>query len=467
MTSVELQPGEIRVLVVDNDPAHAQAMLESLEREGYQCAVATSGPEGIKRITSDVFDVVITDLVMNEVDGMGVLARAKEAIPDCEVVMVTGHATVPKAVEAMQQGAYSFLEKPITPSRLRAVVQRAVERLALRRRNIELNQRLDEHFGFEGIIYCSEQMKQVIDRVKRIAPTNSTVLIRGENGTGKELIAQAIHQNSPRKGKRMEAMNIAASTPTLVDSELFGHIKGAFTDAITDRIGAFERANGGTLFFDEVGDMPAATQIKLLRVLEDRKVTRLGDDKAREVNVRVVSATNRDLEELVKEKEFREDLYHRLKVITIDLPPLRDRKDDIVPLVEHFRKHFNKVHERSIRSVTPQVINRLFSHDWPGNIRELRNAMDFMVVMDTDGVVDLDDLPPDFADLEETLAPSSGPATLLGHPMAEIERWAILETLKLTGGNRDEAARILQIGSRTLYRRLQEYNQDKDSEEMT
>ncbi|MCA9165880.1 MAG: sigma-54-dependent Fis family transcriptional regulator, partial [Planctomycetales bacterium] len=206
------------MLVVDNDPAHAQAMLESLEREGYQCAVATSGPEGIKRITSDVFDVVITDLVMNEVDGMGVLARAKEAIPDCEVVMVTGHATVPKAVEAMQQGAYSFLEKPITPSRLRAVVQRAVERLALRRRNIELNQRLDEHFGFEGIIYCSEQMKQVIDRVKRIAPTNSTVLIRGENGTGKELIAQAIHQNSPRKGKRMEAMNIAASTPTLVDS---------------------------------------------------------------------------------------------------------------------------------------------------------------------------------------------------------------------------------------------------------
>ena len=278
--------------------------------------VATSGPEGVRHIEQDTYDVIITDLVMNEVDGMEVLARAKQCLPDAEVIMVTGHASVPKAVEAMQQGAFNFLEKPITPNRLRAVTERAADAVRLRRDNVELNKRLDERFGFEGIIYTSDSMKQVIDRVKRIAPTDATVLITGDSGTGKELIAQAIHQNSPRKGKRLFPLNCAAVAENLVESELFGHVKGAYTDARTDRVGAFEYANGGTLFLDEVGDMPRATQTKLLRVLEENRITRVGDNKPIEVNVRVLSATNRSLEDAIASGDFREDLYYRLKVVT-------------------------------------------------------------------------------------------------------------------------------------------------------
>ncbi len=433
-------------------------MTESLEREGYDCDIATSGPDGVQQIERETYDVIVTDMVMNDVDGMQLLARAKKTLPDAEVVMVTGHATVPKAVEAMQHGAFNFLEKPITPNRLRAIVQRAAEAVQLRRQNVELHQRLDERFGFEGIIYASPKMQEVISRLQRIAPTDATVLISGENGTGKELVAQAIHQNSPRKAKRMVALNIAAVAQNLVESELFGHVKGAFTDAVTDRQGAFEYANGGTLFFDEVGDMPMSTQIKLLRVLEERTVTRVGDNKKIPVNVRVLSATNRDLEAAVQRGEFRSDLYYRLKVITVNLPPLRDRREDIVPLTDHFRKHFAKVHQKGVKSISPTATRRLFAYDWPGNIRQLRNAIETMVVLDTDGTLGVDDLPPELADAPEE-APLSGgePSHLLGKPMADIEHWAILETLKLTNGNREEAAKILAISPRTLYRRLKEY----------
>ena len=448
----------IRVLVVDNDPAHAKAMMESLERVGYSCQLATSGPEGARHIAQEMFDVVITDLVMNDVDGMELLSRCKEALPDAEVIVVTGHASVPKAVEAMQQGAFSFLEKPITPKRLRAVAGKAAEAVALRRDNLQLNQRLDERFGFEGIVNNSAKMKSVIDRLKRIAPTDATVLITGENGTGKELIAQAIHQNSPRKGKRMVALNVAAVADNLVESELFGHVKGAFTDAVTDRVGAFEYANGGTLFFDEVGDMPMATQIKLLRVLEEREITPVGDNKSKQVNVRVISATNRSLEQAVEDGKFRSDLYFRLKVVTVALPPLRQRREDIVPLTDHFRKQFAKRHHKTIKSISPAVTRALFSFDWPGNVRQLRNAVENMIVLDQDGVLDSDDLPPEVLDIKDSAESSAeGPAELLGRPLKDVERWAIEETLKMTNGAREEAARILGIGVRTLYRRLDEY----------
>lgn len=411
-------------------------------------------------IAQETFDLVITDLVMNDVDGMELLARAKEGLPDCEVVMVTGHGTVPKAVEAMQQGAFNFLEKPISPNRLRAVAQRASEAIRLKRHNVELNQRLDERFGFEGIIYASDKMKLVIDRVKRIAPTDATVVITGENGTGKELIAQAIHQNSPRKGKRFHPLNCAAVTANLVESELFGHIKGAYTDALTDRIGAFEYANGGTLFLDEVGDMPISTQIKLLRVLEERQITRVGDNKSIKVNIRLISATNRNLEEAVERNEFRADLYFRLKVVTIDLPPLRERREDIVPLLDHFRKQFVKRHHKPAHAIASAVTRRFFAYDWPGNVRQLRNAVETMVVLDTDGLLDVDDLPPELLEQEDVPPPTatSGPSSLIGRPLAEIERWAIEETLKLTNGNRDQAAKILEIGARTIYRKLESYS---------
>ena len=451
-------PDDVRVLIVDNDEALAQAMAESLERVGYQCTVATSGPEGVEYIERETFDVVFTDLVMNDVDGMEVLARAKKSLPDCQVIVITGEASVPKAVEAMRQGAFNFLEKPITPTGIRTVAERAAEAVRLRRQNIELNQRLDEKFGFEGIIFVSSRMKAVIERLKRIAPTDATVLITGESGTGKELVAQAIHQNSPRKGKRLVALNARAVSENLVESELFGHVKGAFTDAATDRVGAFEYANGGTLFLDEVGDMPISTQIKLLRVLEVHQVTRVGDNKPIKVNVRLISATNRSLEEAIARGDFRQDLYYRLKVVTVELPSLRERREDIVPLTDHFRKQFAKHHQKPVRGISPVVTRKFFAYDWPGNVRQLRNAVETMVVLDADGVLDVDDLPPELVDIEEApAAVDPAPMGLVGQTMDEIEKWAIDQTLKLTNGNREETARILGIGARTLYRKLDKY----------
>jgi two-component system response regulator HydG len=453
----------IRVLVVDNDEALARAMEESLAKVGYDVAVATSGPEGARKIETDTFDIIVTDLVMNDVDGMEILARSRQALPDAEVILVTGHATVPKAVEAMQQGAFNFLEKPITTTRLRAVCEKAADAIRLKRQNVELRERLDERFGFEGIIYVSSQMQAVIDRLKRIAPTDATVLINGESGTGKELVAQAIHQNSPRKGKRLVALNCAAVAENLVESELFGHVKGAFTDAHSDRIGAFEYANGGTLFLDEVGDMPMTTQIKLLRVLEDHQITRVGDNKPIRVNVRLVSASNRNLDELVAQGKFRNDLYFRLKVVTVSLPSLRERREDIIPLADHFRRQFAKRHHKQVKGLSPVVSKRLFAYDWPGNVRQLRNALETMVVLDLDGTLDVDDLPPELAEAPQPSGPmpTASPAfELVGKTMDEIERWAIEETLKLTNGNREEAAKILQIGARTLYRKLEKYQSE-------
>lgn len=466
-----IDPREYSVLIVDNDRAHARAMTESLERVGYRCTVATSGPEGIQQIEQNMFQVVVTDLVMNDIDGMQVLQKAKASLPDCEVILVTGHATVPKAVEAMQEGAFNFLEKPITPGRLRAVAAKAVEAVHLKQTNTELRQRLDERFGFEGIIFASTKMQDVIDRIKRIAPTDATVLITGESGTGKEMIAQAIHQNSPRKAKRMKALNVRAVSEQLVESELFGHVKGAFTDAASDRMGAFEYADGGTLFLDEVGDMPMSTQIKLLRVLEEHRITRVGDNRAIKVNVRLISATNRPLEQMVAEGTFRNDLYYRLNIVTVHLPPLRERPDDVVPLMDHFRKQFVKRHGKSQCSFAPAVTRRFYNYEWPGNIRQLRNFVETMVVLDTDGVLDINDLPPELMRTDDAFptgssdagpagTPSASDSSLIGRSMADIERWAIEETLKMTAGNREEAARILSIGARTLYRKLDRYKQD-------
>ncbi len=461
----------LRLLVIDNEAAHAHAMTESLEKVGYICQVATSGPEAAKLIEQETYDIIITDMVMNEVDGMKILKLASERLPDCEVVMVTGHATVPVAVEAMQLGAFNFLEKPITPKRLRAIVDKAADSVSLRRENTELHQRLDERFGFEGLVYTSKKMQTLVDRLRRIAATDATVLITGENGTGKEVIAQAIHQNSPRRSKRMRAMNTGAIAENLVESELFGHVKGSFTGADSDREGAFQYANGGTLFLDEVGDMPKSTQIKLLRVLEQNQITRVGDNKAIKVNVRVISATNRPLEEMIKDGKFREDLYHRLKVVTVELPALRERAEDVVPLMDHFRKIFLKRHDKASAHFSPAVTKRFFAYDWPGNVRQLRNFVETMIVLDTDGKLDIDDLPPELTDEADTDgsesdapvgAPLAGESDLVGQPLSVIEKWAIEETLKLTGDNREEAAKILGIGARTLYRRLDQYKKEED-----
>ena len=458
--AAESNPAEIRVLVVDNEKQLAEAMGEALDRVGYACTVTTSGPEGARCIEQNDYDIVVTDMVMPEIDGMEILRRACDTLENSKVIMVTGHASVPKAVEAMQQGAYNFLEKPITPSKLRTITEKAADAVRLERRNQELNQRLDERFGFEGIIYSSDRMQQLIERLKRIAPTDAGVLITGENGTGKELVAQAIHQNSPRKKKPFVAINCGAVAEHLVESELFGHVKGAFTDALADRVGKFEYANGGTLFLDEVGDMPIATQIKLLRVLEEREICRVGDNKSIPLNVRVLSATNRNLEDAIEKGTFRSDLYFRLKIVTVDLPSLKDRSDDIISLADHFRRQFAKRHGKTVKSISPAVTQKFFGYEWPGNVRELRNVVENMVVLDIDGILDTDDLPPDLADQEVAPATTSGggPAELVGRPLEEIERWAIQQTLRLANGNREETARVLGIGARTLYRKLDKYN---------
>ncbi|MFV2069563.1 MAG: sigma-54-dependent transcriptional regulator [Pirellulales bacterium] len=448
-----------RVLIVDNDAAHAEAMATSLERVGYVCTVATSGSEGAQRIDDQTFDVVITDLKMNDVDGLEILARAKQARTDVEVILVTGHGSVPSAVSAMQQGAFNYLLKPLDLKQLRAVTDKAASSIKLRRANVELNRRLDEKFGFEGVIGNSPQMHAVIDRLRRIAPTDATVLIQGATGTGKELVAQAIHQNSPRKKRPFVALNCAALSENILESELFGHIKGAFTDASTDRIGKFEYAHWGTLFLDEVGDMPLVTQIKLLRVLENGEITRVGSNDPVKVNVRILSATNCELEESIRQGTFRHDLYHRLKVITIQLPQLIERTQDIPLLIDHFVKRMAKTHHKTIRGVSTAVRRSLMAFDWPGNVPQLRTVVESMVVVDHDEIIDVDDLPSELdpSGSPETQPAAAGLTTLVGRPLSELERLFIAETLKMTGGNREEAAGMLEIGERTLYRKIKEF----------
>jgi two-component system, NtrC family, response regulator HydG len=456
----------VEVLIIDNEATHAEAVAEGLDRVGFHCQVATSGAEGARLIEEKSFDIIITDLVMNDIDGLAILSRAKAAQPDAEVILMTGFGTVPSAVEAMRKGAFNYLLKPLDLSQLRASAEKAAETARLRREraekeaeNIELKRRLNEKFGFEGVVGDSRQMRDVIDRLKRIAPTNASVLIQGETGTGKELVAQAIHHNSPRKNKAFVALNCAALSENILESELFGHVKGAFTDASTDRVGKFEYAHGGTMFLDEVGDMPPATQIKLLRVLENGEITRVGSNDPIKVNVRILSATNRNLEDSIEAGTFRSDLYHRLKVVTIRLPRLVERSMDIPILIEYFIRQFEKEHAKQIRGMSAPARHRLLSYDWPGNVRQLRNVVESMIVVDYDGLLDVDDLP------EELAEPAAGSVDagttslvgFVGKPLTDVERLFISETLRVVGGNREEAAKMLGIGERTLYRKIKEY----------
>ncbi|MBN2295960.1 MAG: sigma-54-dependent Fis family transcriptional regulator [Pirellulales bacterium] len=449
----------LEALIVDNDESHAQVVAESLQRVGFVCQVAGSGPLGAQMIDENLFDVIITDLVMNDVDGLDILARAKATLPNCEVILMTGHGSIPSAVSAMQQGAFNYLLKPLKLDQLRVIAQRAGESARLRSTNVELQRRLDEKYGFEGVIGDSPKMRAVIERLRRIAPTNASVLIQGETGTGKELVAQSLHQNSPRKNQPFVALNCAALSENILESELFGHIKGAFTDASTDRVGKFQFAHNGTMFLDEVGDMPMATQIKLLRVLENGEITRVGSNDPIKVNVRVLSATNRNLEESIESGDFRSDLYHRLKVVTIRLPNLHERSQDIPILVDHFIKQFSASHQKRIKGMSVDARKRILAFDWPGNVRQLRNVIESMVVVDYDGLLDVDDLPEELSDQPEPATEPSGNslATLVGKSLEDIEKLFVAETLQATAGNREEAAKMLGIGERTLYRKIKEY----------
>ena len=455
------KPGAgLKLLIIDDEPSHAEAVAESLERVVYECVIATSSAEGARRIERDEPNVILTDLKMDGLDGLAILRKAKQELDDVEVVVITGHGDVQTAVEAMKAGAANYLQKPVNLAELRAMVERAAERFRLHRANRELLKQIDEKFGFEGVVGNSPKMHEVIAKLKSVAPTQATVLIQGETGTGKELVAKAVHTNSPRKLKHFVAMNCTALNENLLEDELFGHEPGSFTGAERQRKGRFEHANGGTLFLDEIGDMPLSLQAKLLRVLENQEVYRIGSNESIKVNVRLLSATNRDLEEAVAAGTFRQDLYYRLKVVTIKLPPLRQRRDDMALLCNHFIKDFNQRHGKSVSGIAEPLRKAIQAYDWPGNVRELRNLMESMIVQDTDGILNLDDLQ-EGDTLKQLSAPSRGGSgsDLVGRPLSEIERHYIELTLELTGGNREEAAKKLGIGERTLYRVIQDWKQ--------
>ena len=461
--SADLSTIPVRVLIVDDDEGHAQAVADSLARINCECTVAGSGERGAQLIHSESWDVVVTDLRMGEVDGLEILRLTKDELPDAEVIVLTGHGSIASAVTAMQHGAYTYLTKPLDIGELRSAVEKASARLRLIRRNAELRQSLDERFGFEGVVGNSPQMHNIINILKSVAPTDSTVLIHGENGTGKELVARALHQNSPRKNKPFVPLNISALPDSILESELFGHEAGAFTGAMGRRIGKFEHANGGTLFLDEVGEMPMDTQVKLLRVLEERKITRLGANDELPINVRLVAATNADLQKLVQDGRFREDLYYRINVVSINLPPLRERQGDIPLLMEHFLRDLTKRTGRDAQGFSRAARKALLAYQWPGNIRQLRNTIERMLVLDNDGVLDIDGLPPEIAVLVKDQLPDtedempSGADGLIGKPMTDVEKYYIQRALDLTDGNREEASRMLEIGERTLYRKIKEY----------
>jgi two-component system, NtrC family, response regulator HydG len=460
----------IRVLVIDDEKPHAEVLAESLERVGYECVIATSGKEGFRKIEDEDWGVILTDLKMADLDGMQIVRKAREETPDAEVVVITGHGDVKTAVEAIKLGAANYLTKPVELGELRAIVDKASQRVRLTQANRELKRQLDEKFGYEGLVGSSPQMHDLIGRLRAIAPSPATVLIRGETGAGKELVARAIHQNSPRKNKSFVPLNCTAFNENLLDDELFGHEPGAFTGADRVRKGRFEHANGGTLFLDEVGDMPMPLQAKLLRVLENKEVFRIGSNEPIKVNVRLLSATHKDLEAMVGENKFRQDLLFRLKVVTVKLPPLRQRREDIQLLSAHFIKEFNAQNGKRVTAIADPIRKAMAIYSWPGNVRELRNFIESAVVQDLDGVISLDDV--EESDVVRNTPASGaqavGPGNLVGRPLTEVERYYIEQALLLTEGNREEAARMLGIGERTLYRVINDWKlQDRIRQGLT
>jgi two-component system response regulator HydG len=446
---------KIRILVVDDEPEHAQVVAESLERIGFSCSVATSGEEALAELRKNAFAAVVTDLVMEEPDGMAVLKAAKDADETIQVILISAYGNVENAVQAMEKGAYSFLTKPINVEELRAKVKKAVHKHELLREKAELGKRLDKKFGLENIIGDSQPMQKVFETISQVAETDVTVLITGESGTGKELVARAIHQNSPRKRYPFVALNCAALSEGLLESELFGHEKGAFTGAVASREGKFEYADGGTLLLDEIGDMPPPTQAKLLRVIEDGEVVRLGSNKPIKVDVRIISSTNTSLDEKINKGQFRDDLYFRIRVVSINIPPLRERREDIPLLVDHFLKELSATHNRTSPAVTSQAMDVLSAYAWRGNVRELRNCLESMLVTTSKDSLDVDDIPAYIRGKGEVVI---APKLLPGMSLEEAEKELIKTTLAKTNGNREEAAKILGIGERTLYRKLKLYD---------
>ena len=440
------------ILVIDDEKNIREGLSMALEDEGYEVITAEDGKKGLEKALYDAVDLIITDLRMPLISGEEILKKVVTELPSIPVIVLTGHGTVELAVEAMRIGAYDFLTKPLDLDRLFRLVKRALENRALLLQKKELEERLEKNTSIENIIGNSSAIRKIFEEIKKVAPTKATVLITGESGVGKELVANAIHNFSQRKSKPFVKVHCAALAETLLESELFGHEKGAFTGAIERKRGRFELSNKGSIFLDEIGEINQNIQIKLLRVLQEKQIERVGSSDPIDVDTRVIAATNKNLEKEMKEGRFREDLYYRLNVVHIFIPPLRERREDIPLLVDAFVKEFSNENGKEISSIEPKARSAIYNYDWPGNIRQLRNCIESAVVMTSDNILHFEDLP--FKEKTENELIKIP----VGSTMKEAEREIIIRTLGHENNNKKRVADILGIGRKTLYRKLKEYN---------
>ncbi len=449
---------ENTILVVDDDQAHRTMLRTLLSGWGYKIVEADDGLVAIEKVHEQAFDMILMDIRMLKVSGLEALDGIKTYNPAIPVIIMTAYSSVETAVEALKKGAYDYLTKPLDFDELRLAMERAMDHSQLKEENRLLRETLGSHFDRQNIIGRSTAMVKLLETVAQVAPSEATVLITGDSGTGKELIAGAIHFNSPRKDGPFVKVNCAAITETLLESELFGHEKGAFTGAHRLKEGRFRQADGGSLFLDEVSEMSLGMQVKLLRALQEREITRVGGEEVIKVDVRIIAATNKDLIQEIESERFREDLYYRLNVVTLNVPLLRERKEDIPLLAQHFLNTFAEKNRKQIKGFTPQAMDQLLKYDWPGNVRELMNAVERAVVLSRSEYLDEQDLPlvikDSLSDEEKSPSRDAVPADL---PLEDVEKATILKTLESTDGNKSEAARRLGITRKTLHKKLKKY----------
>jgi two-component system NtrC family response regulator len=444
------------VLLADDDDSLRRVQEYQLSKAGFEVTTCNDGDSALEAFREHLHDLVVTDIRMPGLDGLELLARLRAISPESPVIVITGHGSVETAVEAMKQGAYDFLTKPFPADTLRLTLERAVRMAQLQRENRELRRAVQRTFAFENLVGSSVSMRRMYELLELVAPSPSTVLICGETGTGKELVARAVHYNSPRREASFVTVNCGALPESLVEAELFGHRKGAFTGADTNRRGKFESADGGTLFLDEVGEIPVGLQSKILRAIQTGEIDRIGEDRATRVDVRIVAATNRDLEQMVSDGSFRQDLYYRLAVVQITVPPLRERREDIPLLAEHFLSKFGDRAGRQRLRFPPEAFQLFNRYAWPGNVRELENVVERMVVLSRDDTLALDAVPEPIAG---TTARTPGTFTLPaeGVNLDELERDFIRQALERTEGNRTHAAELLGVTRSTLLYRMQKF----------